>query len=195
LKKSGLSTVKILSFNNLLAAIASTVVLVIWGMIFWAWVYEPFGIFKELPNEAEVVETLTSNGVETGTYFFPWPRNTPETFAEFVQQHKSGPFFQLNYIKEGVDPAAPGKILGGVLHYLLVSVIAVAWLRVAMTPAISFSRKFSLVFLAGLMGTTFIRLSDPIWFHLPWPYTLGNAVYEIVAWFLMGAVLAAIIKT
>lgn len=185
---------KTFGFNTWLAGIGSTFALVVWGMIFWGWVHELFGIFNKLPGDTEVVELLIANGTTTGTYFFPWPRNTPETFADFVQQHKTGPFLQLSYIKEGVDPQAPTKILRGVFQYFVVSMIAVALLRLTMTASSSFWRKFSVVFLAGLMGTIFTRLSDPIWFHLPWPHTIGNAVYETVSWLLMGAVIAAILK-
>jgi hypothetical protein len=103
-------------------------------------------------------------------------------------------FAVTGYIKEGVDPQAPAKILRGVLQYFVVSMIAVALVRLTMTAFTSFWRKFSVIFLAGLMGTFFIRLSDPIWFHLPWPHTIGNAVFEIVSWLLMGAVIAAILK-
>ena len=102
---------QMLSFNTLLPGIGSTIVLVVWGMIFWGWVHEVFGIFNKLPGDTEVVELLMANSTTTGTYFFPWPRNTPETFANFVKQHQRGPFFQLSYIREGVDPQAPGKIL------------------------------------------------------------------------------------
>ncbi len=185
---------KMFSFRSFFAGICSTIVVVIWGMIFWGWLHEFFGIFNELPGEAKVVEILIANDTGTATYFFPWPRNTPETFANFVQQHKTGPFFQLSYIKEGVDPQAPGKILLGVLQYFVVSMLVVVLLRLTTTPATSFLRKFMLIFLAGLMGTIFIRLGDPIWFHLPWSHTFGNAVYEIVSWILMGMVTAALIK-
>jgi len=185
---------KTFNFNTLLAGIGSTIVVVVWGMIFWGWVHEFFGVFNKLPGDTKVVEMLIANGTATGTYFFPWPRNTPETFANFVQQHKTGSFFQLSYIKEGVDPQAPGKILRGVFQYFAVSMIAVALLRLTMTPSASFLRKFIIVLLAGLMGTIFIRLGDPIWFHLPWQHALGQAVYEMVAWLLMGAVIAAILK-
>lgn len=111
-----------------------------------------------------------------------------------MQQHKTGPFFQLSYIKEGVDPQAPGKILLGVFQYFVVSMIAIALLSLTATSSAPFFRKFASIFLAGLIGTIFIRLSDPIWFHLPWQHAIGNAVYELVSWALMGAVIAAIVK-
>ncbi|MGQ0602749.1 MAG: hypothetical protein ACT4QE_13775 [Anaerolineales bacterium] len=180
--------------RSALAALFSTVALVVWGTVFWGWAYEFFGIFNKLPADVEVVAVLEANGTTTGTYFFPWPRNTPESMAAFVAQHKTGPFFQLSYIKEGVDPQSPGKILLGVLQYLVVSMLGIGLLRLSAAHSASFARKFLVIFLAGLIGSVFIRLGDPIWFHLPWPHTLGNAVYEIVAWAVMGAVIGLTVK-
>jgi hypothetical protein len=165
-----------------------------WGMTFWGWAYEVFGIFNKLPDDAEMATLLEVNGTATGTYFFPWPRNTPETMAAFVAQHKTGPFFQVSYIREGVDPQSPGKILLGVAQYFCVSLVGVGLLRLSGAHAASFTRKFLVLVLAGLMGSVFIRLGDPLWFHLPWPHALGNAAYEIVAWMLMGAVIGSTLK-
>jgi hypothetical protein len=182
------------ALRALLTALAGTLVLVLWGMLFWGWAYELFGVFDTLPDAASVVAALQSAGTQTGTYFVPWPRNTPETFAQFVAQHTRGPFLQLSYSREGVDPQAPGKIARGVLHYFVVSLLAVALLRLATPPSTTFLRKFALVFLAGCIGTVFIRLGEPIWFHLPWRHALGHAVYELVAWALLGGVTAALLR-
>jgi hypothetical protein len=37
-------------------------------------------------------------------------------------------------------------------------------------------------------------MANPIWFHLPWDYTLGNVLYELVAWALLAAVTAALLR-
>lgn len=34
----------------------------------------------------------------------------------------------------------------------------------------------------------------PIWWHLPWPFHLVSAVYDVTAWFVAGLVLAAFIR-
>lgn len=65
-------------FNVAVAGFSSTVVLVIWGMIFWGWLYQFFGIFNKLPNDTEVVQLLSANGTETGTYFSHGPEIHPK---------------------------------------------------------------------------------------------------------------------
>ncbi len=176
----------------LLGTLAGTVVLVVWGMIFWGILADPVGVFHTLPDAEAVTQQLQANGTETGTYFMPWPRATSEEFAAFIDQHKRGPFFLLMYIREGVDPNSPGKLLGGVLHYVTVALLAVLLLWLA--GAKSFMRRAGLVFIAGLLGTNFITLANPIWFHLPWDYTLGNALFEVVSWLLLAVVTAAIVR-
>jgi len=106
----------------------------------------------------------------------------------FVAQHRTGPFFQLSYVREGVDPNSPGKLALGCLHYLFVAAIAVALVR--MSGSTTFIRRFGVVVLGGLIGSVFITIGDPIWFHLPWDYAQAVLLYEVVTWLLLGAVVA-----
>jgi hypothetical protein len=171
-----------------LAALGGMVGLVLWGMLFWGLLAAPLGVFRQLPNDEAVTELLEVGGAPTGTYFMPWPRATPEQFAAFVAQHQAGPFYRLSYVREGIDPNSPGKLALGCLHYLAVAAVAVGLVLVSQAP--SFGRRFSLVLLGGLLGTLLITLGDPIWFHLPWDYTLGVVLYELVAWAVLGGIVA-----
>lgn len=176
----------------LLAAVAGMIVLVGWGMVFWGFLADPLEVFHQLPNAPAVTIALANGGTPTGTYFMPWPRSTHEQFERFVAQHKSGPFFRLSFVREGVDPNSPTKILMGCAHYLLVSFLAVALLVV--TGISSFNRRVAVVFLSGLLGTAFITLGDPIWFHMPWDYTRGVLVYELVSWFLLSVTVGKLVR-
>lgn len=175
-----------------LGTLAGTVVLVVWGMVFWAWLADPLGVFRVLPNSEAITQLLVENETATGVYFMPWPRNTSESFARFVEQHRRGPFYLLSYVREGVDPQSPGKILLGTLHYATVALVAVLILALARNNR--YPHRFAIVVLAGLLGTNFITLADPIWFHLPWGHTLGNVLYELAAWVLLAAVVAALVR-
>jgi len=176
----------------MLAAAAGAVVLIVWGMLFWGFLAPPLGVFHALPNASQVTAALESGGAPTGTYFMPWPRRTKEEFRRFVAQHKSGPFYRVSWVREGVDPSSPGKILAGCALDLAVSVLAVALLAAA-GPGSS-GRRFRIVLLAGLLGSAFITVGDPVWFHMPWDYVRGVLVYEVVSWFLLAATLAWLAK-
>jgi hypothetical protein len=174
--------------REMLASLAGMLVLVLWGLVFWGFLADPLGVFHKIPNDTVVTQTLLAGSVPTGTYFMPWPRNTPAAFEQFVAQHRSGPFFRLSYVREGVDPNSPAKLALGCLHYLLVAALAVALVRIS--GSTSYVRRFSLVLLAGLIGSVFITAGDPIWFHMPWDYARAVLLYEVVSWILLGSVVA-----
>ena len=175
-----------------LGTLAGTLALGLWGMVFWGWLAPELGMFQVLPNAAEVTESWQEIDLQTGTHFVPWPRDTPETFEEFVEHHKRGSFYKLSYIREGVDPQSPGKLLLGSLHNAGVALIAVLLLVGVRTSR--YAKRAGVVFLAGMMGTNFISVADPIWFHLPWDYTGGVLIYEIVSWALLAGVTAGIVR-
>jgi len=118
----------------------------------------------------------------------PWPRDTPASFDQFVAQHRSGPFFRLSYVREGVDPNSPAKLAVGCLHYLLVAALATA--LVVASSRTTYLRRFSLVLLGGSIGSIFITVGDPIWFHMPWDYAQAVLLYEVISWILLGGVVA-----
>lgn len=174
-----------------IATSAGTIVLIAWGMLFWGVLAAPLGVFKALPDDVSVNEVLEATGLATGTYFMPWPRNTPETKARFRQQHESGPFYRLSYVREGVDPASKVKLALGILHYLAVSAIAVA---LAVLCGGSFAARFGSVLLGGLLGSSFITFGDFIWFHMPMDYIRGVLLFEGVSWMLLGLVVARLTR-
>jgi hypothetical protein len=163
-----------------------TLLLVLWGMGFWGAISPAAGMFKTLPNEPAVTKAL--GNLSTGTYFVPWPMNTPETRRAFRDRHVAGSFYQLSFVREGVDPESGRKMLLGVFHHLVAAVITV--LLVVVSGAATRWRIFGTVVLSGSLGTVFATLGNPVWFHLPWPHALGRAGYELVAWILLGTVCA-----
>src|SRR5262245_45967794 len=93
------------------ATLVATLLHLVWGMAFWGFISPAVGMFRTLPSEPAVTKAL--GDLPTGTYFVPWPMNTPETRAVFRARHQAGGFYQLSYIREGVDPQSGGKFLRG----------------------------------------------------------------------------------
>jgi hypothetical protein len=175
----------------LIATVAGTVVLIVWGMLFWGFLAEPLGVFHSLPDDQSVNEVLEATGLATGTYFMPWPHNTPKTRARFQAQHEKGPFYRLSYVREGVNPSSKLKLAIGTLHYFGVAAIAVA---LAVITGGSFASRFGAVLLGGLLGTSFITVGDNIWFHMPMDYIRGALLYEAIAWIMLGLVVARLTR-
>lgn len=170
--------------------VCGMVVLVAWGMVFWGFLAAPVGVFHKLPNDRAVTAELENSGTISGTYFMPWPRATAAEFAAFEAQHRAGPFYRLSFVKEGVNPSSPSKLLIGTLHYFTVAALATALVWLA-RPS-TFGRALAVVFLGGLLGSNLITIGDPVWFHLPWDCARGVLIYEVVAWLLLGLAVATV---
>jgi hypothetical protein len=54
----------------------------------------------------------------------------------------------------------------------------------------TYVRRVGVVLLGGLIGSIFITAGDPIWFHLPWDYARAVLLYEVIAWTLLGGIVA-----
>ena len=181
---------KTMAIAMAVATILGALVLLVWGMLFWGVLYEPAAVFKPDVVDEEIVHALEQSGIATGTYFHPWPRNTPEARQSWVTRHAAGPFFRLSYVREGVDPQSPAKLLRGVGHNLAIALLA-TWLVVfTQAAATTFGKRVLLVFVAGSMGTLMTLAGDVVWFHMPADYAVGAAVYELGCWLLLGLVLA-----
>jgi len=179
--------------RHVAAAAAATVALLLWGMAFWMLVYEHVGVYSTvLPGAAEATAALQSAGAQTGTYFWPWPRNTPQTMELFLEGHRQGPFFKISYVAEGIDPQNPIKMVWGSIHHFVVAGCAAGMLWLT-GPLESAAHRFGLVMLAGFLGTIWAQIGDPIWYHLPWDFSVGIVVYDGVSWVLLAGILAAIL--
>ena len=175
----------------LVPPIAGALALTVWGMAFWGVLYDPLQVFQDKnPAIEEIAGVLQDAETPTGTYFYPWPRNTAETMDAWLQQHRAGPFFKLSYVAQGADPQSAAKMTRGIGLYVLVAALATTLLAVARVPPEARLRSMAAVFLGGAMGTLLIQVGDPVWFHLPWDYVRGNVVFELVAWALLGAAIA-----
>lgn len=179
------------SASWLLPPAMGALAMVVWGMVFWGALYEPIGVFHDTsPGIEHAAKAMQEVGVETGTYFYPWPRNTPETAAVWLEKHRAGPFFKLSYVREGVDPQAPVKMITGAAQNIGVALLALLLLRVSGAADRGARACILSILLAGGIGTLFIQVGDPIWFHLPWDYVLGSLIYEGGSWLALGLALA-----
>jgi len=174
----------------LVSVVVATVVLTLWGFLFWGYFARGLGMFHAVPDADALTDTLKARDLATATYFVPWPRSTPETERAFVEHHKTGSFYRLSYVREGVDPQSGTKIMLGVLHHAVVALLA--GLLVFFVRDRPFGLRVLIVFVAGLMGTTFIRVADPVWFHMPWDFVGGVLLYECVAWLALAVVVAGL---
>ena len=146
--------------------------------------------WKEVPNEAPVLEVLDANLPETGLYLVPG-HSPPDSL--FRARHDDGPFFRVHSLRQGTE--GPVRALISILALLAAPLIP-AWILYAICRGASptFTARATIVASLGL----FVALASDIQLWglelYPLSYSLLYVVYSLVTWALVGLVLAWRIK-
>lgn len=175
----------------LAAAIAATVVFV-WGFLYWAVLPLGESAVRGAPNGAALQQSLDQLLPESGSYVVPFS-DTPESDTAYHKAHSQGPLALVHFRKAGAEPMAPGVMLRGWIHGF-VSMLVMALVLVLSVSAQGFAARFVVAFGAGVAGSVFSRLGEPVWWYQPWSYASTQFLYELVAWLLGAIVLAAMIR-
>lgn len=185
-----------MTLKLLLGALVGTVVLMIWGTVYWTGMAFNGRTLTDLPNGEQIAATLKQSGARSGTYLWPAPPTSsdPANRLAFKDKHLAGPLMMVSYRADGVDPMSAGVMGMGIVHYFISALLVALLMRLAMPGLRSYIRRAGFVALAGIFAGFMADLSGPIWFHVPADFPLLNFVYHVVAWVLAGLAMAAIIK-
>lgn len=146
--------------------------------------------WKEVPNEAPVLEALDANLLETGLYLVPG-HVPPDSL--FRSRHADGPFFRVHSLPNGTE--GPIRSLISILALLLAPLIP-AWFlfRLCQRESPAFPARVIIVAAFGL----FVTLTSEIQLWgmelYPLSYSLLLSVNAILTWIVVGLVLAWRIK-
>lgn len=183
-----------------LAGILGGIVMFLWGGLWHDQL--PFGVvgLRSLPSEAAMLSTMKANIPDQGMYIFPG-FGVPDdaTFAEkkagmrkLEQNPPAGPQGFLIY--RPTSTGLSGKMLitealTNILQALLVAfLLAQAGLR-------RFSSRLGFVFVLGLFASIASNISYWNWYGFPGTFILAYIVSLLVGYFLVGLVVAAIVKS
>ncbi len=183
----------------LVGAVVSALALLLWGFLFWAVLSVPGEVERAVPDEPGLMQTLRERLPASGTYTFPAPparraARDATALEAFRQRNLAGPIGMIHWRSGGTDPLSPRNHLLGFLHLLAASFVAALLLAVALPALDSYARRAAFVFGLGVFAVLAVRLSDPVWWHLPWGHFLHAALYDGAAWFISGLVLGGIVK-
>ncbi len=184
----------------LFGATATAVTLMAWGFLFWVVLSAPGGVLKAVPDETAFMAALRESLPATGTYYFPLPperelgRDEGPDFLAFREKHRAGPVGMIRITRDGADPLSLRTYAVGFVHFFAAALIAALLLLMVLPALDTYVRRVVFVFGLGLFGAIAIRLSDPIWWHLPWGHDVHGAVYHSVSWLLAGLVLAGVVR-
>jgi hypothetical protein len=162
----------------------------LFGAIYWMSPF-PYKTLQPVADDAAAGLALAQIFPETGTYLVPRPDLEPKLLAELT---KRGPSAQVQFVKEGFDGMEPAVFLKGYVHYFVVSLLLAALLAKVASSLRGYCSRVTFCALVGLVGSTLIEYSDPIWWHHPWGWHLVSSIYAVVAFLVSGLVLAAFVK-
>lgn len=179
-------------------SLAGAVVLMVWGFFFWVVLLPPGKVILAAPGELALVETLTNALPESGTYFIPQPPyegpgGGEGEIEEFRARYIAGPIVMLHYNVDGTDPLSLDTYLRGFVHFLVTTVLAGLILLLAMPGLDSYGKRVFMIFSLGVFAAVAVRLSDPIWWRLPWPFHIYGSIFLVSGWLFAGIAMAWII--
>ena len=182
-----------------LGSVASAVVLMVWGFLFWV-VIAPGGAMMTTRDETALRNALNANLPASGTYRYPLPvtegkaGNDAAAFQAFQEKFRAGPIALIHFTREGAEPLAARTLLAGFAQLLAASLVAGLLLMICLPALGSYLARVLFVLALGLFAVLTTRVADPIWYHLPWRFHLHEALLLLSNWLLAGIVLGAVIK-
>ncbi len=176
-----------------IGVIISAVVLYLWGFLFWG--FGPYArmIWQHTGDDAAAGQALLEHFPDNGTYFVPGLDADP---SKMEALYASGPVAFVHMLAVDGRPMFDSSIMinGFFLNLVVILLIAVLMRQVrSALPTFVDCVKFSA--LAGLTAAILIDLGDSVWWQIDWPWMLYNALYHLVAWLIVGAILAKFIDS
>jgi hypothetical protein len=152
--------------------------------------------FKQLPNDAALMEFLKKEVPDAGIYAFPDATGADKdekAYAALNERYKKGPNGILLIGPTGEDMMGPKQLGLEALSVILVALIA-AWILTLLAPGTDYLQRVTVVLAIGVAGWLAISVSHGIWYRFPDAYVRDEFLCAIFEWGVAGLVIAAIAK-
>ncbi len=142
--------------------------------------------YKQLPNEANMLDAMRPHAPPPGDYFFPHaasPKDlqTPEVIERFTK----GPVGLMTVLPNG--PPTMGKALGQWFVFCLVVSVFVAYLTGRTTaPGAAYLSVFRVASVTAFLGYALAQATDSIWKRQAWSTTAKHMFDGLVYGLLTG---------
>lgn len=164
----------------------AALVMFIWGFLYWGVLNVPYQALGQVPDESATALALGQLFPKSGAYLLPSPAVGEAKAAELM---KRGPIAQVFIVKESMQPMEPAVMVKGFVHMLVVALVLAAVLSGLTKSLETWGRR--VMFCAGVgLLVAICDLGEAIWWHHPWGWTLGTAVYDFLMFTIAGLVLA-----
>jgi hypothetical protein len=179
----------------LIGGIVGGIVIFFWGFV--SHMMLPLGEMglKAVPNEEALLTAIKSDVPEPGLYFVPGRVMSKSPTQEEMQAHMDkitkGPYGFMVIYPAGRDPSFAKRLpieFGTNVLCALLTALLVSQLRAG------FFLRVACVTLVGIIGGIMVHVPYWNWYGFPTDFSIAQVVEHTVGWFLLGIVLAAIVR-
>lgn len=175
----------------LIGALLSAVAIFMWGFIFWTLIPAPSWGLQPLPEDELALVNEALRRVEPGTYVTVGVNQIEgETEAQLSKRFERGPLAYVSVDPDGASAMQGKTLFQGFLHALVASLLMGFLLMLARPSLPDYFERVKFVSIAGLVGTLWTQPGYTIWFFRDCGTSTYFIIYDIVAWFLAGLILA-----
>lgn len=180
-----------------IAALVGGLVYYIWQMLGWIAFPLHGPTVHGLPDEGAIREALTAQNLDDGLYFIPYGNDNEammDAESEFYQRHVEGPNINIFYTAEGRPPMPTPTMAIGLATDVAAALI-VALLLSSVGPGCAlYWRRVGFVTAFGIFLALTAHVSYFNWMRFPTDFTVAFIIDAIGGWFLVGLVIAAIVR-
>lgn len=184
----------------ILAGILGGIVMFLWGFVWHDQLPTGLAGLRSLPNEAAIVSPMKASIPEAGLYIFPGlgvPDDAPfsqkkAAMQKMMQNLPSGPEGFLIYHPVGATLSAKLLVTEGSTN--IVQALLMAFL-VAQLGVRRFASRVGFAFVVGLLASITTNISLWNFYRFPTPWVEAQIASLVIGYFLVGIVVAVIVKT
>ena len=180
--------------------VVGAAVLMALGYVYWALILPPNTALIDAADQPALALALRSQLTKAGTYFIPHAAAPSGAHGNGAASHEhilpdlGGVVAMIHYDPQGGNPLSARTYILSFTHFLASTLMASLLLAVALPALKTYPRRAGFVFGLGLFAAFAIRLTDPIWYSLPWDYFLYSLSYLIVGWGLAALAISAVVR-
>ena len=165
----------------LLAALAAYV----WGFLYWGLSGPAYSAWQTLEDDEAVMTVLRENFPRNGTYYVPGRNHDEATAGRLFEQ---GPVAFVHILARDGRPMMDPSIMGlGFVHYIVGAALLVLVLSLTGLQGAAAIKASAAI---GLFVVVMAHMGEAVWWQVSWGWKLGQALYDLIAITIMGAVLS-----
>lgn len=169
-------------FKLAIGSFAAAVAMFIAGFLYFAGPIATMGYAKADERQVATIQTaLAANLPQTGTYMIPDPSTQSGTTL-----YGKGPVAMVHYNSKGFPVESLDGMIWGFALYLVAAVLMAA----ALSHVPDFRSRTVVVACFSIAGAALTILTDPIFLHQDWTYSLFGFVGSVFVLVVGGLVLA-----